>query len=107
MGSLNGSGDIGIPRKELQASFERELTQPGSQGKSSFIPTIHRTWKDAAPLASSIGVVYDVYLFFKAYIHQLSILLLTGVVAVLACALRGKCCNYDIVYIVSSHMRVW
>lgn len=84
--------DHAIPTKELLASFENELTQPSETWakRQSSISTSREHWKAESSLISSIRILCDIYLFFKAYIHQLSILLLTGVVAILACALRGS-----------------
>ena len=83
--------DFAIPAKELLASYKKELTQPSeawSKGQS-IIPTSYGPWKADSPLSSSIRVLCDIYLFFSTYIHHLCVLLLTGMVAVLACALRG------------------
>ncbi len=87
--------DTGILSKELQASFVKKLTQP-SATSSSGVKSPIRPWKDDAPLTSIIRILCDVYLFFKAYIHQWSVMVLTGVVAILACALRGNFVSYKL-----------
>ena len=79
--------DSGIPSKELQASFEKEFTQPSGVSIGSEAKPPIRFWKDDVSL---IQMVRDMCLFFKAYVNHLSLVLLTGVVAVLACALRGN-----------------
>lgn len=86
-----GIVDEAILKSELEVSYQNELTQPTFlQHKTpSDVKEFERTLKSEYTTESLVRTVSVTYLFLKAYLHQLGIVLLTGVIAVLACALRG------------------
>ena len=100
MGSVTKEGDGGITERELQASYEGDLTQPSCLHPREGISCIARVQDTSKSLktetlASRPGTqvlrnIRDAYLFFRIYLKQLSVVLLTLLVAALGCALRGK-----------------
>ena len=93
--------DTAISKAELEASFKNELTQPsrhhlhqqeqlqqelrtGGREERASVKSL-----EAFP-ASLFRTISVAYLFLRGYLQQLLVLLLTGVVAVLACSLRGE-----------------
>lgn len=84
------SADIAILKSELDASYQNELTQPAFLQQRAQVQGRQRPTCAECSLVSFVKTISTSYLFVKAYLHQLGVVVLTGLVAMLACALRGK-----------------
>ena len=94
-GVINTELCISEVNEDSKEKMEEEEEEEGGEGRER----VHREkWLHHDNImnpafnsvAKALSVFKEAYSFFEIYIHQLSLLLLTLIVAVLACSLRGK-----------------
>ena len=95
-----GNRDQGISPEELQRSFKNHLTQPSTGKAASSAAQMHAVPESqclscggsggASGTDSSVfSLLFDGVKIFKVYMQHLGICLVTALVVLLACSLRG------------------